>query len=38
MSSKKYAFLPMEDAEVGPAKVAKDKKKHRSRHRERSRE
>ncbi|KAF6811697.1 ATP-dependent RNA helicase DHX8 (helicase associated domain-containing protein) [Colletotrichum sojae] len=38
MSSKKYAFLPMEEAEVGPAKVAKDKKKHRSRHRERSRE
>ena len=34
MSSKKYAFLPMEDDEVGPQKVAKDKK-HRRRHRDR---
>ncbi|KAF4457295.1 Pre-mRNA-splicing factor ATP-dependent RNA helicase cdc28 [Fusarium albosuccineum] len=34
MSSKKYAFLPMEDDEVGPQKVAKEKK-HRHRHRDR---
>lgn len=34
MSSKKYAFLPMEDEEVGPQKVAKEKK-HKPRHRDR---
>ena len=39
MSSKKYAFLPMEDDEVGPQKVAKEKKhKHRSRDRDRERD
>ncbi|KAI9900792.1 hypothetical protein N3K66_005054 [Trichothecium roseum] len=37
MSSKKYAFLPMEDDEVGPQKVSKEKK-HRSRHRDRERD
>lgn len=36
MSSKKYAFLPMGDDEVGPQKVSKEKK-HRSR-RDRSRD
>lgn len=35
MSSKKYAFLPMEDDEVGPQKVTKEKKyKHRHRDRD----
>lgn len=35
MSSKKYAFLPMDDQEVGPQKVAADKRhKHRHRHRD----
>ncbi|CAM1500541.1 Fc.00g097030.m01.CDS01 [Cosmosporella sp. VM-42] len=34
MSSKKYAFLPMEDDEVGPQKVTKEKK-HKHRHRDR---
>ncbi|CAH0018007.1 unnamed protein product [Clonostachys rhizophaga] len=34
MSSKKYAFLPMDDGEVGPQKVSKEKK-HRSRNRDR---
>ncbi|KAK1852526.1 ATP-dependent RNA helicase DHX8 (helicase associated domain-containing protein) [Colletotrichum chrysophilum] len=39
MASKKYAFLPMEDDEVGPTKVVNEKKKkHKSRHRDRSRE
>ena len=37
MSSKKYAFLPMDDQEVGPQKVTKEKK-HKSRHRDRDRE
>lgn len=37
MSSKKYAFLPMDDEEVGPQKVGKDKK-HKSRRRSRDRE
>ncbi|KAK3181557.1 Cyclin-dependent kinase catalytic subunit [Lecanicillium sp. MT-2017a] len=37
MSSKKYAFIPMDDGEVGPQKVTKDKK-HRSKHRDRDRE
>ncbi|VUC37801.1 unnamed protein product [Clonostachys rosea] len=37
MSSKKYAFLPMDDGEVGPQKVSKEKK-HRSRHRDRDRD
>ncbi|PHH86475.1 hypothetical protein CDD83_10196 [Cordyceps sp. RAO-2017] len=36
MSSKKYAFLPMDDDEVGPQKVTKEKKqRHRHRHRDR---
>lgn len=39
MSSKKYAFLPMDDQEVGPQKIAADKKhKHRHRHRHRGRD
>ncbi|KAF4506463.1 hypothetical protein G6O67_006547 [Ophiocordyceps sinensis] len=39
MSSKKYAFLPMDDQEVGPQKIAADKKhKHRHRHRDRGRD
>ncbi|XP_044715626.1 oligonucleotide/oligosaccharide-binding (OB)-fold domain-containing protein [Hirsutella rhossiliensis] len=39
MSSKKYAFLPMDDQEVGPQKVAADKKhKQRHRHRDRGRD
>ncbi|KAL6922203.1 hypothetical protein FSST1_006229 [Fusarium sambucinum] len=37
MSSKKYAFLPMEEDEVGPQKVTKEKKS-RHRHRERDRD
>lgn len=35
MSSKKYAFIPMDDGEVGPQKVAKDKKHRRDRDRDR---
>ncbi|CRK43533.1 hypothetical protein BN1723_005709 [Verticillium longisporum] len=35
MSSKKYAFLPMGDDELGPAKVTKEKKEKRSKHRHR---
>jgi pre-mRNA-splicing factor ATP-dependent RNA helicase DHX16 len=31
MSSKKYAFVAMDDGEVGPTKVVKEKKKHRHR-------
>lgn len=39
MSSKKYAFLPMDDQEVGPQNIAADKKhKHRHRHRDRGRD
>ncbi|KAG6185704.1 hypothetical protein E4U27_000354 [Claviceps purpurea] len=35
MSSKRYAFVPMGDEEVGPQKVVKEKKqKHRHRHRD----
>ncbi|WAO95162.1 Pre-mRNA-splicing factor ATP-dependent RNA helicase-like protein cdc28 [Fusarium falciforme] len=34
MSSKKYALLPMDEDEVGPQKVSKEKK-HRRRHRDR---
>ncbi|RTE75036.1 Pre-mRNA-splicing factor ATP-dependent RNA helicase-like protein cdc28 [Fusarium euwallaceae] len=34
MSSKKYALLPMDEDEVGPQKVSKEKK-HRHRHRDR---
>ncbi|KAJ3474686.1 hypothetical protein NLG97_g9733 [Lecanicillium saksenae] len=34
MSSQKYAFVPMDDGEVGPQKVAKEKK-HRSHHKDR---
>ncbi|OAA56838.1 ATP-dependent RNA helicase DHX8 [Cordyceps fumosorosea ARSEF 2679] len=34
MSSKKYAFLPMDDGEVGPQKVTKEKK-HRSHRKDR---
>ncbi|KAF4978706.1 hypothetical protein FZEAL_4948, partial [Fusarium zealandicum] len=34
MSSKKYALLPMDDDEVGPQKVTKEKK-HKHRHRDR---
>lgn len=37
MSSKKYAFIPMDDGEVGPQKVTKYKK-HRSKHRHRGRD
>ncbi|KAL6857478.1 Cyclin-dependent kinase catalytic subunit [Amphichorda felina] len=37
MSSKKYALLPMDDDEVGPQKVAKEKKS-RSRHHDRDRD
>lgn len=37
MSSKKYAFLPMEEDEVGPQKVSKEKR-HRHRHRDSSRD
>ena len=37
MSSKKYAFLPMDDGEVGPQKVSKDKP-HKSRRRDRDRD
>lgn len=37
MSSKKYAFLPMDDGEVGPQKVTKDKP-HKSRRRDRDRD
>ncbi|RDA90785.1 hypothetical protein CP533_3615 [Ophiocordyceps camponoti-saundersi (nom. inval.)] len=33
MSSKKYAFVPMDDDEVGPQRIAKEKKKHKHRHR-----
>lgn len=36
MSSKKYAFLPMDEDEVGPQKVTKEKK-HKHRHRDRDR-
>ncbi|CAI6097615.1 unnamed protein product [Clonostachys chloroleuca] len=35
MSSKKYAFLPMDDGEVGPQKVSKEKKHRSSRNRDR---
>ncbi|KAH7358007.1 pre-mRNA-splicing factor ATP-dependent RNA helicase PRP16 [Plectosphaerella cucumerina] len=35
--SKKYAFIPMEDDEVGPAKVQKSKSKSKSHRRERDR-
>ncbi|KAF7556771.1 hypothetical protein G7046_g6210 [Stylonectria norvegica] len=34
MSSKRYAFVPMDEEEVGPQKVTKEKK-HRHRHRDR---
>ncbi|KAK2598171.1 hypothetical protein QQS21_005722 [Conoideocrella luteorostrata] len=37
MSNKKYAFLPMEDDEVGPQKVVKSKK-HKHRHRDKDRD
>lgn len=37
MSSQKYAFIPMDDGEVGPQKVSKDKK-HRSHRRDRDRD
>ena len=37
MSSKKYAFVPMGDDEVGPERVVKKDKKHKSKHRRRSR-
>ncbi|KAG6000750.1 hypothetical protein E4U54_001296 [Claviceps lovelessii] len=36
MSSKRYAFVPMQDEEVGPQKVIKEKK-HKHRHRDRDR-
>lgn len=36
MSSKKYAFVPMDDHEVGPQKVSREKK-HKPRHRSRDR-
>ncbi|KAF4120044.1 pre-mRNA-splicing factor ATP-dependent RNA helicase DHX16 [Geosmithia morbida] len=35
MSSKKYALLPMDDGEVGPQKVGKEKKHRSRRHRDR---
>ncbi|OAQ97497.1 hypothetical protein LLEC1_00830 [Akanthomyces lecanii] len=37
MSSQKYAFLPMDDGEVGPQKVTKEKK-HRSHRKDRDRD
>ncbi|KAG6000564.1 hypothetical protein E4U21_005340 [Claviceps maximensis] len=39
MSSKRYAFVPMEDEEVGPQKVVKEKKHtHKHKHRQRDRD
>ncbi|KAL2886095.1 Pre-mRNA-splicing factor ATP-dependent RNA helicase-like protein cdc28 [Ceratocystis lukuohia] len=37
-NNQKYAFLPMDDDEVGPQKVSKDKKSKSSRRRDRSRD
>lgn len=37
MSSKKYAFVPMDDDTIGPERVVKKDKKHKSRHRRSSR-
>ncbi|KAI1251083.1 hypothetical protein MGN70_008144 [Eutypa lata] len=34
MSAKRYAFVPMDEEEVGPQKVEKDKKRRKQRHRD----